>query len=256
MKKFYLLSFLFFLTTQAVFSQDDDQQPPKKWYWMSASEFIFSGSSVEAFGGQVNSDPASPEFGKYEEIDVNPIVRFTCFFHFQEQLHYNFNQSVGMYTGIGLRNVGMINDLNDSVKVKQRAYSLGIPIAFKFGKLPDGFFAAVGAEAELFFHYKQKVFDDDEKFKKTEWFSDKVNLVNPSVFLDINSGKGVYVRFKYYLLDFLQEDNQEIKWYGNPYPYYPTSSKMFYIAIGTSLKAFTSKTAKKASESINKASLY
>ncbi len=238
----FLTALLFSLQTVSQTSQDS----VKKRYWMSASEFIFSGSSVEAFH--------NPE--KTDEIEVNPIVRFTCFFHFQEQLHYDFGKNVGIFTGVGLRNVGIINDLNDSVKVKQRAYSLGIPLAFKFGKLPGGLYCAIGAEAELFFHYKQKVFDDDEKFKKTEWFSDKVNLVNPSVFLDINSGKGAYVRFKYYLLDFLTEDKQEIKWYGTPYTYIPTSSKMFYIAIGTSLKAFTSRTSKKATESINKAHLY
>jgi hypothetical protein len=246
MNKYFLLAFCLLVPQAGISQIDTTGTPAKKRYWMSASEFIFSGSSVEAYGGPLVT----------EEIDVNPIVRFTCFFHFQEQLHYDFNDNIGIFTGIGLRNVGMINDLNDSVKVKQRAYSLGIPVAFKFGKLPDGFFAAVGAEAELFFHYKQKVFDDDEKFKHNEWFSDKVNLFNPSVFLDINSGRGAYLRFKYYLLDFLTEDDQEIKWYGVEYPYYPTSSKLFYIAIGTSLKSFTSKASKKAKESLNSAFLY
>ena len=96
----------------------------------------------------------------------------------------------------------------------------------------------------------------DEKFKKTEWFSNKVNIINPSVFLDVNSGKGVYVRFKYYLLDFLVEDKQDIKIYGEKYNYFPESSKMFYVSIGTTIKAFKSKTAKKAGESINTTMLY
>jgi hypothetical protein len=220
-------------------------KPAKKMYWLSASEFIFSGGSVAGKGGPDTT-----------ELNVNPIVRFTCFFHLQEQFHIDFNEHIGMYTGLGIRNVGMINDLNDTIKVKQRAYSLGVPIALKLGSLPDHFNIALGAELELFFHYKQKVFYDDEKFKKTEWFSNKVNIVNPSVFLDIHSGKGVYVRFKYYLIDFLVEDKQDIKIYGNPYPYKPESSKMFYVSIGTTIKAFTSKTTKKAGQSVNTTLLY
>jgi hypothetical protein len=229
---------MFFLSFQIVAQEPVKQKP----YWLSASEFIFSGGSVSATGGPFNT-----------EMDINPIVRFTCFFHLQEQFHYNFNESIGLYTGAGIRNVGMINDLNDSIKVKQRVYSLGVPIALKLGALPDKFNIALGAELELFFHYKQKVFYDDEKFKKTEWFSDKVNIVNPSVFIDIHSGRGAYVRFKYYLLDFLVENKQDIKLYGVPYTYQPESSKMFYVSIGTTIKAFTSKSNKKANDSINTA---
>jgi len=239
----FLLAFSGILYAQE--TEETNNNNIRKPYWRSASEFIFSFGAVEAKGG--------PEV--VEDIDVNPIVRFTCFFHLQEQLHYDFNKNVGVFTGLGIRNVGMINDLNDSIKAKQRVYSLGLPVAIKFGNLPNKFSVAVGGEVELFFHYKQKVFYDDEKFKKTEWFSDKVNLVNPSVFLDINSGRGAYVRFKYYLIDFLVEDKQSIKIDGEPYYYFPESSKMFYVSIGTTVKAFGKKKSKKASESINTASL-
>lgn len=204
--------------------------PTNKPYLKSASELIFSFGAVEAIGPATGGTPDG-------KMDINPIVRFTMFFHLQEQLHYDFSNRVGIFTGLGIRNVGMINDLNDSIKAKQRVYSLGLPLAIKVGNLPNGFYVAAGAEAELFFHYKQKVFYDDEKFKKDEWFSDKVNLFNPSVFLDINSGKGGYLRFKYYLLDFLVEDKQDIKVYGIPYEYRPEKSTLFYIAVGTTLKS-------------------
>src|SRR5688572_13213692 len=205
-----------------------------KTYWMSASEFIFSGSQVEATGGPLN-----------REMDINPIVRFTCFFHFQEQYHVDFGKNFGIYTGIGLRNVGMINELNDSVKAKQRVYSLGVPLALKIGKLPGGFHINLGGEAELFFHYKQKVFYDEEKFKKSEWFSKKVNLVNPSAFIDIHSGKGAYLRLKYYLLDFLVQDKQDIKLHGIPFEYRPETSQLFYVSIGTTIKSMPSRKLKK-----------
>ena len=212
------------------FAQEATSTTNNGTYWKSASEFIFSLGSVDAMG----PDALNPLVLK--PIDVTPVLRFTGFFHLQQQLHYDFNKNIGLFTGLGIRNVGMINKLNDSIKVKQRVYSLGVPVAIKFGDLPDGFYVAVGGEAELFFHYKQKVFYDDEKFKKSEWFSDKVNLFNPSVFLDITSSKGGYIRFKYYLTDFLVSDKQDIKTYGNSYTYIPEKSTLFYVSIGTTIK--------------------
>lgn len=220
------------------------EKPVAKKYWKSASEFIFSGGIVDAKGGPLGN-----------EIDVSPLVRFSGFFHLQAQYHIDFNTHVGMYTGLGVRNVGMINKLNDSIRIKQRVYSLGIPLALKLGSLP-GFFVAFGGEAELFFHYKQKVFYDDEKFKKSDWFSDKVNLVNPSVFLDITSAKGAYIRFKYYLLDFLVENKQDVDLSFTSYDYRPQSSKMFYISFGTTMKALSPRKAKKATQSTNTTLLY
>ncbi|MBL0343173.1 MAG: hypothetical protein IPP71_21275 [Bacteroidetes bacterium] len=143
-----LIAILFFKISGA---QDSSGIKP---YWKSASELIFSLGNVEALGAG------------NQNMDVSAVLRFSAFFHFQEQLHFDFGNNFGMYTGIGIRNVGFINKLNDSITLKQRVYSLGIPIAFKLGNLPGGFYVAAGAEGELFFHYKQKVFYDDEKFKK------------------------------------------------------------------------------------------
>lgn len=241
MKKLSFVSAIIFAATSLTVATAQESIE-KKFYWKSASEFIFSWGDVTAKGVD-NS-------GSVEMMDVNPIVRFTCFFHLQAQLHHDFSDKVGFFTGLGIRNVGIINDLNDTIKLKQRSYTLGIPIAFKFGKVESGPYFSVGGEAELFFHYKQKAFYDDEKFKKTEWFSDKVNLFNPSVFIDINSKRGAYIRFKYYLLDFLVEDKQDVKIYGNPYSYFPETSKMFYVSIGATIRSFSSKSSKKAVESV------
>lgn len=198
-------------------------------YFKSASEFIFSLGQMEANYG--------PDTAFSAKLEIDPVVRFSGFFHLQEQLHIDFTRSFGIYTGLGLRNVGMINKINDSIRVKQRVYSLGIPVALKLGKLPGGWYMAAGAEGELFIHYKQKDFYDDDKRKFGEWFSDRVNLINPSVFLDINSNKGSYIRFKYYLNDFLVSDKQQINLGdGNKFKFYPEKSQLFYVAIGTTVK--------------------
>jgi len=206
------------LLLPALVRSQDVNSTPHKHYWKSASELIFSWGNV-----------------KDEPKDISPVIRFSMFFHFQEQYHIDMNEHFGVWLGFGIRNVGMINNISDSVKLKQRSYSLGIPIAFKIGNFPDNFYASIGGEAELMFHYKQKAFYDDTKYRKSDWFSDRTNLINPSVFLDLNFKRGAYVRFKYYLLDFLTEDKQTVSVNGVDIAYSPEKSQLFYVAIGMAL---------------------
>ncbi len=199
--------------------------PVHQWYPMSTSELIFSWGEVKSNGQTLDN-----------------IVRFTCFFHFQQQFHYNFSNGFGLYTGFGVRNVGFINevpvDAYSTATVKQRSYSLGIPLALKLGNLPKGTFLALGAEVEWMFAYKQKVLYNDQKIKDTDWFSNEVNPINPSLFADIRFAGGAYIRFKYYLLDFLKDKNMDFippdYLTNTPVYYRPESSKLMYVAIGLS----------------------
>lgn len=187
----------------------------KKVYSNSVSELIFSWGKVEA-----------------KPLDPQSIVRFSTFLHLGQQIHVDFNDHVGFYSGLSLRNVGLINDLNDTVKIKQRVYTLGIPVALKFGNM-NGTNVALGAEAEFAIAYKQKVFVNDEKSKMNEWFSDRTNIFLPSAFAEIKFKQGTYLKFKYYLVDFLQEDNQKTN--VPNLTYRPTSSQMMYVSIGMSI---------------------
>jgi len=199
---------------------------------MNASEIIFSGGKLQTSQAFADLTPLkSPE----------NVVRFSAFFHFQQQMHFNFNKNLGIYTGLGIRNVGFINTfsgLEKKIRVKQRSYSLGVPLAIKAGDL-NGYYFAAGAEAELMFAYKRKVFYDGDKSKKTQWFSDDINLFNPSVFAEVHFKKGSYVRAKYYLMDFLKNKTESFVLHddGRMVSYKVESSKLFYISIGTSIKA-------------------
>ena len=66
---------------------------------------------------------------------LDNVVRFTAFFHFQEQFHYNFNKTFGLFTGFGVRNIGFINKIPVEnagfATMKQRSYSFGVPLALK-----------------------------------------------------------------------------------------------------------------------------
>lgn len=175
----------------------------QKIYHSNGGEVIFSGADVN-FNG----------------VNVNTNIRFTLFFHAQHHLNLDLTDNIGLFTGIGIRNVGLITEdlyqnvgfsdidsehpnWNKSTKVKRRSYSLGFPLALKVGLFSNNFFLFAGGEYEWMFHYKQKLFIDDNKTKFTEWTSDRVNPWVPSLFAGVQFPQGFRLKFKYYMDDFL-----------------------------------------------------
>lgn len=213
MKKL-LLSFFLISSSISLYAQEEST---KNWYAVTASETILSWGSVEATG-----------------LETKNIGRFTPFINFSTQFHKDFSDKSGFYTGLAVRNVGIITELNDSVRVKQRVYTIGIPIAAKFGDM-KGNLAAIGFENEFAINYKQKVYVNEEKSKSNIWFSDRTKIYLPSVFAEFKSKTGNYIRFKYYLTDFLESDNQKINVAG--VDYVPTKSNMMYVSVGYAIKS-------------------
>jgi hypothetical protein len=198
-----------------------NRAPINKWYGMSGAQLIFS-------FGNVNEGSAP----------LPNVLRFTCFFHIQRQFHYDFGKAFGMYTGLSLINVGFINKLGDpyDATLKQRSYSLGIPLGFKLGNMPKGDYLAVGAEGECMFAYKQKILYDGNKtvFNDNLFSSQYVNLFNPSAFVELRLHSGAYIRFKYYLLNFLVNRTETFTLPGTGImeTYTPEKSALYYISVG------------------------
>jgi len=177
----------------------------KHIYLSSGSEVIFSGTNV-AFNG----------------TNTHNNIRFTLFFHTQQLINFDLTNNIGLYTGLAIRNVGLIMedlyqnvgynvynthpDFNKNTKIKHRSYSLGFPLAIKLGSFDKNYFFYAGGEYEWMFHYKQKKFIDGAKYKFTEWTSDRVNPWIPSLFTGIQFPGGFNLKFKYYLDDFLNKD--------------------------------------------------
>jgi hypothetical protein len=208
-----LLIILLLGLSSSLFAQETTEN---NWYSVSTTETILSWGSVEATGLQTGN-----------------IARLTPFINFGLQLHKDFSSKSGFYTGLALRNVGIITDLNDSVRVKQRVYTLGIPVAVKFGDM-KGNLGAIGIDNEFAVNFKQKVFTNEEKAKTNIWFSDRTKFYLPSVFMEFKAKTGNYIRFKYYLTDFLEPDNQKVNVAGVNFN--PTQSTMMYVSVGYMIK--------------------
>ena len=204
--------------------------PIQRTYFATVSEGILSVGNI----GNVTINTPNTESSSVNT--PNPIPRYSTFFHIGEQFHVNLGKSFGLYTGVGVRNIGMINRLNDSIKVKQRVYALGVPVGIKIGDMQKRLYAALGAELELFFNYKQKTFlgsgrgDKVEKFN--EWFSDRTPLLNPSLFVEFNFKKGTYLKLRYYPMNFLVADKQNFTVNNIKTGFRPETSQLFALSFG------------------------
>ncbi len=74
----------------------------QKLYTVSGGEIIFQSASIEKKTDGVSTS-------------VNTNLRFTLFFHIGEYLHYDITDNMGMFSGLGIRNVGFITE-EDSIQ--------------------------------------------------------------------------------------------------------------------------------------------
>lgn len=189
----------------------------QKVYPVTSGEMIFSQSNT-AFTRAFTSQYPNAKLAADN-------VRFTVFFHLGQYIHMDLNNTFGLYSGLGVRNVGMITDeslpqtvsatggsvLYSDYKIVRRQYMLGIPLAIKLGSFKNHFYIFGGGEYEMAFHMKEKYWTDTfdrsgAKTKSNKWFSNQTPTFLPSVFAGIQFPRGFNIKFKYYLTDFLNSD--------------------------------------------------
>ena len=179
-------------------------------YTTSGGEVIFSWGDLQYTQTFKNNYPDA-------EIVENP-VRFTAAFHFQQLLHMDMTDNIGIFTGLGMRNVGLISDerlpenYNTSnpgyfdTKIIRRTYTLGLPLALKFGSFKNNFYLYAGAEIEWAIHSKEKWWVGHDrsgaKTRSTDWFPANINTWMPSYYAGIQFPGGANVKFRYYSKDF------------------------------------------------------
>jgi len=208
----FTILFLLIIIKVDSYSQD-------KFYTTTGLEMIFSWADIEQDGMKEPS-----------------ILRWAPVFNLQTFFNYDFNNTFGLFSGIGVRNVGFIYDESEAVRKKFRTYNLAIPIGVKIGKLDNAFFYG-GYELEIPFNYKEKTFINEQKSKFSVWFSDRVPNIYNSVLVGVQLPKGLNLKFKYYITEFFNTSYKEI----DPdtgdiiEPYADLHANVFFISLSINL---------------------
>lgn len=163
------------------------------------------------------------------DYDGDKALRFSPVFNLQNSLHFDFAEPFGFFTGLNVRNVGLIYDESESVRKKARTYNVGIPAAIKFGEM-DGRFFYAGYELELPLNYKEKTFVNEAKEDKfNTWFSERTPSVYHTLMAGVQFPYGVNLKFKYYLTRFFDKDYEASDSNGNPIVY--PEVNVFYVSL-------------------------
>ena len=207
------------LFTLVIFSYSGSLNAQDKTSWSTGFEMLFSFADIEQDG-----------------ISKSSIIRWAPVFNVQTFFNYDATKRFGLFSGIGVRNVGFIYDEDDATRKKYRTYNMGIPVGIKAGNFEKTFVYA-GYEIEFPFNYKEKTFVNDVKSKFTEWFTDRVPTVYHTVLIGVQLPKGVNIKFKYYLTGFFNQDYVQIDGNtGEAYqPYENLDVNVFFFSIGFNL---------------------
>lgn len=207
---------LFVFTSLITFGQDK-----KKVYTTSSGEMIFSFASIAANGNEQGS-----------------ILRFSPVINIQNWVNFDKADNFGFFTGLSVRNVGVIYDVpgQPNTRVKARTYNVGIPVGVKLGNLDKAFFFA-GYELELPLNYKEKIFVNEEKQEKRNiWFSNRVPTINHSLMAGVQMPYGATLKFKYYLTNFYNKNYTENDGQGNIIKRYENLDvNIFYVSLSFGL---------------------
>jgi len=176
--------------------------------------FILSFSKLSIDGKSVSSKP-----------------RFTCFLHLGFTVHVEFSKNIGIYSGLGIKNIGFISTSSVAgtpIMMKRRSYNLCLPLGLKIGAFHKNIAIFGGGTIELPFHYKEKYFENGEKKSKfTEWFSSRTPLYMYSAFGGIEFPLGFYLKFQYYFNNFLNKSFS-----GDGITFAKYDADVFYISFG------------------------
>ncbi len=180
-------------------------------YPISSGEMIFSVGTTEFTDQYLQQYPGA-------SVAENPL-RFTMAFHYTQYWHVDFTNNLGMFVGLGIKNIGMISDevlydgaLGDyqNYKIIRRVYTGGIPLAIKLGSFENNLFIYGGGEIEFPIHYKEKYWNShDRKGSKTKtasWFGSQTESVMPSVMGGLQFPGGFNLKLNYYLNNFLNHE--------------------------------------------------
>jgi len=190
---------------------------------------------------------------------VSGPIRFAPVANYTIQAHKDISGKFGLYTGIGVKNVGFISKYNDSlyseVRVKSRAYCLSVPLGIKFGNMQEERYFYIAGEFLAQVDYKEKVFIDGDKSKRKN--DADINKINYSGIVGFNM-KNFMIGMEYTFGDFYGDNYHLMPAKSNSTYTYGTPTKSniltFFIGFRTNLSAKEAAAPEK--KQLQQASLY
>lgn len=168
-----------------------------------------------------------------DEATIKSPMRFSGFFNYAVIANIDFNNRFGISIGGEIKNIGLI--LKDSIfRTKHRAYAIGIPVYLRLGNLDKRWYVYAGGQYDYLFGYKEKVFVNDSKIKRTNGFGNDVNPFIPSVFLGFKAKSGISLSLNYMLNNFFSSEYRFKDPTKNDAPLTSgyTNSQIAYFSIG------------------------
>jgi hypothetical protein len=189
--------------------------------------------AMSALQAQAQTKPYTTSSGELifsmSNYDGGSAVRFSPVINIQNMINFDRSETFGFFSGLSVRNVGLIYDESSSVRKKVRTYNLGIPVGVKVGKLDQRFFY-FGYELEIPLNYKEKVFiNEDKEDKFNTWFSGRTPGVYHTVMAGVQLPYGANLKFKYYLTPFFDKGYDAHDSDGNPITY--PDVNVFYFSL-------------------------
>jgi hypothetical protein len=201
--------------------------PAKKWYVTNGTEWIFTFPVLDVRTyGQPNDHS-----GRHRAL--RPGVQSAWAW-----CSTTSPITVGFFTGLGFRNLGFIYAVPDTtVRYKYRAYTVGVPVGLKIGRMHRTLFF-VGYEIELPFNYKEKRFENEKRVDRFNvWFSDRTEPFYHSMMLGIQGPAGTTITLKYYFTNFHNTEFEVQKDGITSKPYDGFNANIAYVSIGWGLFA-------------------
>ncbi|MEZ5046549.1 MAG: hypothetical protein R2831_06120 [Chitinophagaceae bacterium] len=128
------------------------------------------------------------QFAKFSILnkEYSTVPRYTYYFNMGVDFNYKLGQHASVFTGLNLKNIGLIVKYNDSVKNKHRVYTVGAPFGLKIHSANRRVSFKTGVDMSFAVDYKWKKFVGDTKVKDHQFFSSRTNIWMPSYFAGIN----------------------------------------------------------------------
>jgi hypothetical protein len=153
------------------------------------------------FSGGIESNLL--QFAEFEQgnKEIGTIPRYTYFFNMGFDVNFKTTRHLQVFTGLNMKNIGLIARYSDSLREKHRVYTVGAPFGFKLHDAKNKVIFKTGVDISMAFNYKKKTIVNNTKTKSNEYFSNRTALFFPSVFAGL-SVHGVSVTANYYLNNF------------------------------------------------------